>query len=435
MVRDLLTAGGVVAVKLGQMLAEHPKMPVEYQTLLGSLREDNDAMRVTTFWWSIPSAVKLKIRALGRCLGTGSIKQVHSALFEDGQELAVAVLRAGVEDEALSSISALETSEEIGPVATRLGRLVFGEFDLFQEGEALQEFAQTPVGTHELFRVVEVRHHSPRCLVEEIAYGRSVASVLADPVDDAEVERTKEMLTEYHRAVFSAFVNDGLVHSDIHLGNAVKTDNGFILFDVGQFERIGLPDTKALLWTLGAVANEENRKTLRQVAIAHLSSVANLHEDTSAKKGHRKGRNKLGSSKQAPYSEDKPKQEEVKSRLSRAVTRHPKSAAKIKKELSARLDEAFAEAIKPDSSGQVPEPKVIYILFLRAAEKRGVDMPKGAFAVAKMIDCILSQQDQYLLFDVVNTNVAAFLRQNMTWGETADILTKKAMIFKNGSKI
>ena len=428
MVRDLLTAGGVVAVKLGQMLAEHPKMPVEYQTLLGSLREDNEAMRVTTFWWGIPSAVKRKIKALGPCLGTGSIKQVHSAVFDDDMEFAVAVLRAGVEDEALSSISALETSEEIGPVATRLGRLVFGEFDLFQEGEALQEFAQTPVGTHELFRVVQVRHHSPRCLVEEIAYGRSVASVLADPVDEAEAERTKEMLTEYHRAVFSAFVNDGLVHSDIHLGNAVKTDSGFILFDVGQFDRIGLPDTKALLWTLGAVANEENRKTLRQVAIAHLSSVANLHEVDTKKKDKKKP-----SGNRAPYSQDKPKQEEVKRRLSRAVTRHPMSAAKIKKELSARLDAAFEEAIQPDASGQVPEPKVIYILFLRAAEKRGVDMPKGAFAVAKMIDCILSQQDQYLLFDVVNTNVAAFLRQNMTWGETADILTKKAMIFKKGN--
>lgn len=47
------------------------------------------------------------------------MKQVHSAIFNDDAEYAVAVLRAGVEDEALSSISALETSEEIGMKSER----------------------------------------------------------------------------------------------------------------------------------------------------------------------------------------------------------------------------------------------------------------------------------------------------------------------------
>jgi predicted unusual protein kinase regulating ubiquinone biosynthesis (AarF/ABC1/UbiB family) len=38
-VRDLLSAGGVVAVKLGQMLAEDPNVPADYRRLLGSLRD------------------------------------------------------------------------------------------------------------------------------------------------------------------------------------------------------------------------------------------------------------------------------------------------------------------------------------------------------------------------------------------------------------
>ena len=37
--RDLLSAGGVVAVKLGQMLAEDPNVPADYRRLLGSLRD------------------------------------------------------------------------------------------------------------------------------------------------------------------------------------------------------------------------------------------------------------------------------------------------------------------------------------------------------------------------------------------------------------
>jgi len=405
-------------VKLGQMLAEHPRMPNEYQRMLGSLREENDPMRIAQFWWNIPSAVKCQITDLGPLLGTGSVKQVHSAKFKDGTDFAVGILREGVEDEALSSISALETSKEIGPVATRLGRLVFGEFDLFQEGEALRDFAKTPIGTHALFRVVEVKHHSPRCLVEEIARGRSVASVLSEPRSKDEMERTKEILTEYHRAVFSAFVNDGIIHSDIHLGNAVKTDKGFVLFDVGQFERIGLPDTKALLWTLSAVSSEETMKILRNVAIAHLTSVCSLASsllDTDDD-------DTLNAYVTADNA-DKP--ELMTKRLKRATTRHPLDESKIKKIKEEKLNEAFEEAIKPNKEGQIPEPKICYILFLRAAEKRGVEMPKGAFAVAKMIDCILSQQDQYLLYPVVDGCIETFLRQNMTWRETADILKKK----------
>lgn len=207
LVRDLLLSAGVVAVKLGQMLAEHPNMPVEYQRLLGSLREDNPPMHYAKFWYTIPTAVRANITHLGECLGTGSVKQVHRAKFRDHsstkpspspsslpsqamsqsknnmktKEVAVGVLRHGVEDEALCSISALETSEEVGPIAKRLGRLVFGEFNLFEEGVALQEFAVTEIGTHPLFRVVDVYHHSPKCLVEEVARGQSVASVLSDP--------------------------------------------------------------------------------------------------------------------------------------------------------------------------------------------------------------------------------------------------------------
>lgn len=53
----------------------------------------------------------------------------------------------------ITTLCSMGFLEEIGPVATRLGRLVFGEFDLFQEGEALKDFAKTPIGTHALFRV------------------------------------------------------------------------------------------------------------------------------------------------------------------------------------------------------------------------------------------------------------------------------------------
>ncbi len=63
-------------------------------------------------------------------------------------------------------------------VATRLGRLVYGEFNLFEEGEALEEFALTSIGRHPLFHVVKVLHHSPKCIIEAIAEGNMFDEIL-----------------------------------------------------------------------------------------------------------------------------------------------------------------------------------------------------------------------------------------------------------------
>ena len=96
-------------------------------------------------------------------------------------------------------------------------------------------------------------------MVEEVARGETISKALKGCGKDwrekrPEVQNIMQLLTEYHRAVFDAFIKDGLIHSDIHLGNAiVQFDDDevrFALFDVGQFERIGPADTRAILWSL-----------------------------------------------------------------------------------------------------------------------------------------------------------------------------------------
>ena len=75
-------------------------------------------MSPVQFWHGLPSGVRATVTHLGRCLGTGSVKQVHVARFvpvESGNapEAAVAILRKHVEDEALASLGAMETSSEL----------------------------------------------------------------------------------------------------------------------------------------------------------------------------------------------------------------------------------------------------------------------------------------------------------------------------------
>lgn len=166
-------------------------------------------------------------------------------------------------------------------------------------------------GTHELFHVVQVIHNSPRCLIEEIATGPTLAKLLSE-ADEGDAHSVAEprrdaalrTLTAFHRTALKAFVDDGLIHSDIHLGN-ISVDDGesfrsrivatpgsegskpsasdadpqhlpFVLFDVGQFVRVGPADTKALLWALSWISTPHRRGTLRSVAIKHLVATSSL---------------------------------------------------------------------------------------------------------------------------------------------------------------
>ena len=420
----------------------------------------NDPMSPAEFWSRIPPTVRGHITHLGRCLGTGSVKQVHVARFDDGKEWAIAILRRGVENEALASIDALEASEELGPVASRLGRLMFNEFNLFGEGETLEEFSTTRIGTHRLFRVVKVKHHSPRCLVEEIANGPELTKILDKKYEDEAVREvaiaeTKELLAEYHRAVFSAFIEDGLIHSDIHLGNAIQSTvdadgtTGFILFDVGQYDRAGPQDTKALLWTLSAISTIERRKTLRHVALKHLERVSTIRvpiggstddataaaaaataaaADADAGTGGETGAeatttaaSAIAADAAASATTAATPAVTTAAATTTTTTAAPPQEAWRGMGLRGRLSDAFDESISPFEDGSLPDQRQAYMLFLRAAEKREVQLPNAAFAVAKMIDGMLSQATSYDLPPVVDESVEGHLSSEVTYGELASI--------------
>ena len=391
-VRDLLSAGGVVAVKLAQVIAEDPRVPEPYSSLLGELREDNTPMSLATFYHNLPTAIRNRLSHLGRCLGTGSVKQVHAARFKnDGlssllgqssqgaasdKEVAVAVLRRNVEDEALASLSALEASVDLAPVAPRLGQLVYGEFNLFAEGEALKEFGLTSIGTHDLFHVVQVVHNSPRCLIEEIAQGPTLAKLLSfdeAAIVDPRREAALRTLATFHRTVLHAFVEDGLVHSDIHLGNMAlqyKTYDAqrdseklrFVLFDVGQFAKCGPADTKALLWAVGWISTPHRRVTLRTVAVNHLVATSSLSSDAASEViASVQGKLALSARKSAGSS--------AKPMLDEAM---------LAGALAARIEAAFAVAVLPNDDGSVRQQKPAWLRFLRECEVRGVTLPNGA---------------------------------------------------------
>ncbi len=65
----------------------------DYRDLLGALRDRNETMSPSDFWRQLPVSVRGRISRLGKCLGTGSVKQVHLALgsFNSAYKVCVCV--------------------------------------------------------------------------------------------------------------------------------------------------------------------------------------------------------------------------------------------------------------------------------------------------------------------------------------------------------
>jgi hypothetical protein len=181
-----------------------------------------------------------------------------------------------------------------------------------------------------------------------------------------------------------------LIHSDIHLGNMihqVQEDDTvkFVLFDIGQFERVGKSDTTALLWAMCWISKPERHQLLRKVAVDHLIKTCSLHD-----------------AEKFPFGADF--------------------------ELAKRINEAFDKAVEPSEDGTYPDTKTAWMYFLKNAEAIGVSMPKGAFALAKMLDGILSQQRSYSLENVLDKTIEQFLLQDITWKEWSNLVVGKFSI-------
>jgi len=162
-----------------------------------------------------------------------------------------------------------------------------------------------------------------------------------------------------------------------------------VLFDVGQFERVSKEQTRAILWALSWISTPERRQTLRSVALAQLLLVSSLtHESSHPDVGNR---------------------------------------SRLRADLSRRIEKAFDEATAPFEDGTVPDKKTAWILFLRNSEREGVSLPKGAFAIAKMMDGIVSQADSYGLPAVLDETVEQFLVSSSSWMEMTSIVGRTVL--------
>ena len=284
--REALETLGPIYVKFGQVLSTRRDLiPLDIADELARLQD-----RVPPF----PSeqAVMEIEKGLGRSIesvfssfdktpvASASIAQVHLATLKDGREVAVKVLRPGVEQAIARDLTLIDTAagqvERLWADGRRLRpREVVAEFarHLDEELDLMRESANAS----QLRRNFE---DSPLLLVPQVYWDLCSQRVMVmermrgTPISHIKVLKDKGLdIPVLARAgveiFFTQVFRDGFFHADMHPGNILVADDGrYVALDFGIMGTLTETDKNYLAQNFLAFFNRDYRR----VAQAHLDA-------------------------------------------------------------------------------------------------------------------------------------------------------------------
>jgi len=258
-----LVAIGPAAIKLGQALSTRPDLVGQKAAdNLSQLQDDLPPAPFAEIKQTIETSFGAPLDSLFSSfdevpVGAASIAQVHRAVTTEGREVAVKVLRPGIEDEFAKAIETYEWAaahvERYGGEARRLRpRQVVAHFrqwtarelDLQREGASASELKEN--------MVAEPGYHIP-----DIDWRRTARRVLTlEWLDGIKLNDHEALIAAGHdcealaailvRAFLRQAVVDGFFHADLHHGNLFALADGRIAaIDFGIMGRI---DRRARVW-------------------------------------------------------------------------------------------------------------------------------------------------------------------------------------------
>jgi ubiquinone biosynthesis protein len=254
---------GPAAIKLGQALSTRPDLVGERAAEnLSQLQDDLPPAPFAAIKRTIESSFGVPLAALFAefdevPIGAASIAQVHRAKTTEGRDVAVKILRPGIEEEFARAIETYEWAaayvERYGGEAERLRpRLVVAHFrqwtarelDLQREAASASELRENMIA-------------EPGYYIPEIDWRRTARRVLTlEWLDGIKLNDREALIAARHdckalagtlvRAFLRQAVVDGFFHADLHHGNLFALPDGRIgAIDFGIMGRI---DRRARIW-------------------------------------------------------------------------------------------------------------------------------------------------------------------------------------------
>ena len=254
---------GPPAIKLGQTLSTRPDLiGVAAAENLSRLQDDLPPAPFPKIKAEIERAFDAPLEKLfesfdPKPIGAASIAQVHRARTTEGRDVAVKVLRPGIEQQFAEAIETYEWTaaqvESMGTEAARLRpRMVVAQFkqwtarelDLQREAASASELKENMVAEPGYYvPEIDWRRTARRVLTLEWLEGTKLNDLDALV---AEGQDCKALAATLVRAFLRQAIVDGFFHADLHHGNLFALPDGRIAaIDFGIMGRI---DRRARVW-------------------------------------------------------------------------------------------------------------------------------------------------------------------------------------------
>ena len=255
-VTQALTALGPAYIKFGQILSTRPdivgdELAEQLKYLQDKLPPFSMAEARAMIAAELGAPVEALYSEFSEPVAAASIAQVHRArMIETGQDVAVKVLRPGIERAFRRDIDAFyfaaKTIEFIAPFSRRLRPVdviahfegvVMGELDLRLEASAASEFAENTKADAGFQVPVPVWSLSGRTVMT-LAWAEGISLADNAALDAAGHDRVA-LGSRVLGLFLSHALRDGLFHGDMHQGNLKVAGNGDIIaYDFGIMGRI-----------------------------------------------------------------------------------------------------------------------------------------------------------------------------------------------------
>ena len=252
-----LNALGPAEVKFGQMMATRPDVVgIEIATELRQLQDNvpafSDDVARATVERELGQTIDDAFDTFGPSIAAASIAQVHRGTTTEGTDVAVKILRPGVEASFLRDIEAfsfvakvvekfLPNTRRLKPVAVyeHFAETTRIELDLRLEAAAASEFREN-TAEDEGFRVpvIDWQRSSQRVMTMEWIDGAAIGDMAA--LEAMGVDRKKLALAVIQSFLLHA-LRDGFFHADMHQGNLrVDANHRIVALDFGIMGRLDM---------------------------------------------------------------------------------------------------------------------------------------------------------------------------------------------------
>jgi predicted unusual protein kinase regulating ubiquinone biosynthesis (AarF/ABC1/UbiB family) len=297
--KKILVELGPFYVKLGQLLSTRPDLlPANYIEALTALQAQVPPVAWTDIEIVITEQLAKPIEQVFKYINpqpiaAGSIGQIHRATLLSGEEVAIKVLRPGIEkivaqDSALIKVIAdlvalteFGQSYDVVNLAEEFIKAVNAELDFTQEGHYTDQLrynlTQSRWSEPKQLVIPKIYWHltNSKLLVLEWLEGKQIleADVSRPATEQAISQRKSEITRILFRSFFQQIYIDGFFHADPHPGNIFYLDDGRVaLIDCGMVGRLD-PQTQQILTELLLAIVDLDAKRCSQLTIKLSESV------------------------------------------------------------------------------------------------------------------------------------------------------------------